>query len=354
MKFAAMSILSAAVIAPSIAFAAPRSEVRQAGVSNAAATGRVKAPSTHTRYIPASSPIRSEGTSLSHTFSPFNKVVDNQSAVTGLDPEFQALAGAPAGTYTGYTVTVDWSAIAGDPWSEEAIWAFADTNSLATATTFYADPGVAVDATNNGSPVSLAWEGFFDVPYAGGDPLFMLLAQTFSGSSANWNNVSIEINDNVPVIPPSIPAIQNNAATTTLPLSAGEVKWLSFNYSGSGIITIDTVGSSLTSTDPQDFADDTEIALYSSLGTLIDTNDDIDFAGGVYQSELFFASGELPAGTYYLAVTGWPAGFGPAFGASSTSVHSGSLVLNGISLIPEPTTLGLIAAAGMILGRRRR
>jgi hypothetical protein len=338
MKAALFAAVSAAVVVPSIASAAERSTQK-----------KLNGATTHQRYIPtAAQNAFTGGRELSHTFSPFSKVVGSTVTNTNLT------GSAPAGTYTGYTVSVDWSAIAGDPWSNEAIWAFTDGPDVPTSTTFYADPGVAGNAAANGSAVTLSWSSFFDVPWTntGSDPFYMLQLQTFSGSTANWNNVSVTINDSVPATPGNTAVDLGGSYSDTL--AAGEVKWYSFTYGGVGALSFDTNGSSLISPDPLDFADDTEIALYSSLGALIDTNDDIDFAGGVYTSELFFADGELPAGTYYLAVTGWPATFGGSFGAVSTSVHEGTLVINGIQIIPEPTTLGALALAGVILGRRRR
>jgi hypothetical protein len=282
--------------------------------------------------------------------APFNQVVDNQSAVAGLDPESHSLAGAPAGTYTHFNVSVNWSAIAGNPFSSEAIWAFTDTNDLNTVSTFYADPGPAPNSQNNGNPITLQWNGFFDIPYTSGNPLFMLMGQTFSGSSANWNNVTVTIDSAVPVAPPSTPTNVGGSITTTL--LPAEVKWYSFHYSGSGALDFNTLGSALA--DPNaTFPNDTEIGLYSAAGTLVDTNDDIDFSGGNYLSQLTFTSGELPAGDYYLAVGGFNTDFGPAFGVSSTSGMTGLLNINGLS-IPEPGSLALLAFGGSLTVARRR
>ncbi len=302
------------------------------------------------RVIPDASWNAPRNMGLSHTFPSFNQLVDNQAGIAGLDPESAPLNGAPAGVYTGFSVSVQWSPIAGDAWSNEAIWALTDTGDLNTVSTFYADPGAAPNSAGNGNPVTLTWNGFMDQPYTSGNPLFMLMGQTFSGSSANWNNVSVTINDNVPVAPPSQSTVVGGSINSTL--SAGEIKWYSFNYSGTGALDLNTTGSALS--DPNaSFPNDSEIGLYASNGALIDFNDDIDFNGGNFLSRLTFADGELPAGTYYLCVGGFNMEFGSAFDVTSTSGMAGSLVVNGLS-IPEPASLGMLAMVGVFTGRRRR
>lgn len=290
-----------------------------------------------------SSPI-SNFAEASHTIPSFSQTVTSTAGSL-------LLTGIPAGTYTSYSVSLDWAAGPGDPWSSEGIWALTDA-PLATATTFYADPGPSSAALDSGAPVHLTWSGPLDVPYTApaDGSLYFLSLQTFGGSSANWSNISITLNDSV-VSPPSSTATVLGGSISA-PLAASAVQWYSFSYSGAGAISLDTTGSTLT---PSTFGEpnDTEIALYSSAGALIETNDDIDFAGGVLTSGLSYTSGELPAGTYYVAVTGFNGAFAGGFGATSTSISTGTIVLNGLSVVPEPTSL---AALGMIslIGRRRR
>lgn len=295
------------------------------------------------RVIPQASWATQPGQEASFTFPSFNQVVDN-TAAAGLDPEEVALTGAPAGTYTGFSVTVNWSAVSGDPWSNEAIWAFTDLPFSTPPTVFYADPGAAPNSAGDGNPVTLSWSGFMDTPYNGGDPLRFLMAQTFTGSTANWNNVSITINDAAPVAPPSTETVVGGSLTGNL--AAAQVQWYHFFYSGTGALDLNTLGSTLG---PDN---DTELGLYSAGGVLIDFNDDIDFAGGNFLSRLAFADGELPAGDYYLALGGFNTDYGPAFQVTSTSGETGAFVINGIS-IPEPATLAGLAVAGLFIRRRR-
>jgi hypothetical protein len=284
------------------------------------------------------------------TLPSFNQVVFNE-AGGGLDEESVLLTGIPAGTYTGYTVTVDWDSSVGDAWSSEAIWAFTNGPTVAGSSVFYADPGPAVDSFDDPLPASLSWTGFFDTPYTAptNGNMYMLMAQSFGGSGATWNNVSVTLSDASVTPPASTTAVLGGSLSA--PIATSEVLWYSFNYSGSGAINLDTAGSTLTASTFGE-PDDTEIALYSAAGALIETNDDTDFTNGILTSSLSYASGELPAGTYYVAVTGFNGVFAGAFAASSTSISEGTIFLSGLS-IPEPTSLAALSMVGLVARRRR-
>lgn len=278
-----------------------------------------------------------------YTFTAFNSVVTSTAS-------FVSLSGAPAGTYNSYSVSVEWSAIAGDPWSNEAIFAFTDANSIPSSTVFYADPGVSPVAANNGNARTLTWSGLLDVNYTGGNPLFFAMLQTFGGSSANWNNISITL-DNITASAPT--TLQDfgaisGFATTKNQLAADGIHWYSFQHDGANSLAIDTLGSSLA---PDN---DTEIGLFAADGTLIATNDDIDFNGGNFLSALNFAAGDLASGTYYIAAGGFNTAFTNNFGAVSTSTtdNTGSLRVN--ITVPAPAGAGVLALAGLVAARRRR
>lgn len=128
---------------------------------------------------------------LEFSFAPFNQLVVN--AGGGLDPAEVQLLGVPPGLYTEFSVSLAWSAAGGDPWSDEAIFAFTSAPFGTPGIVFYGDPGASPDSDNNGDAVTLTWAGTLDVPYQGGDTLYFLMAQNFSGSSANWNNIQITL-----------------------------------------------------------------------------------------------------------------------------------------------------------------
>ena len=90
-------------------------------------------------------------------------------------------------------------------------------------------------------------------------------------------------------------------------------------------LTIDTLGTNL------DGSNDTMLGLFDSAGSRIAIND--DFLGGGRLSQLSFGAGggdgNLTAGTYYLAISGFLTSFGDSnFEANSTSSDNGSLVVN--------------------------
>ena len=94
--------------------------------------------------------------------------------------------------------------------------------------------------------------------------------------------------------------------------------------SGQGL-TIDTLGTTL------DSSNDTELGLFDSQGNLVASNDDFDFSGLL--SQLSFGDGgvdgDLAAGTYYLAISGFNTAYGASgFAANSTSDGNGDLVVN--------------------------
>ncbi len=126
-------------------------------------------------------------------------------------------------------------------------------------------------------------------------------------------------------------------------LAAGEVKWYTFQIpadaSAAGLTYVDfnTFGSALVANN------DTEIAVYTSAGTLVATDDD-DSDGLL--SQLSFGDtatprpidgtgvagagqdGDLVAGTYYLAVAAFNSTFASPWDVASTSAFSGTFDVN--------------------------
>jgi len=297
-----------------------------------------------------------------YTFPSFNRTVNSTAGSVPLPT-----GAVPAGSYTSYSVSLNWSALSGGPWSDEAIWALTEA-PIASATTFYADPGPAPNSQSNGTARTLNWSGFLDTPYSGGDPLHFAHLQTFGGSSAQWNSISVTLGFDTPAAPTAIDLGNLGAGMTmvTGTLNPGQVIWYKFTIpeidGGAGdFLTLDTHGSTLTGGSFGD-GNDSELGVYSSAGALKGTNDDCDFSSGDLLSCMNFGAdqllpplplGDLSAGTYYVALGGFDTSYGAAFGASSTSPVSGSYKLTLNTNVPEPTTLGLLALGLAGLRRRR-
>jgi len=172
------------------------------------------------------------------------------------------------------------------------------------------------------------------VPYAVHDSL----GGTFNGSVTLNPTVVINLGNLV-----------TGATTQTDFIAAGAIVWFKFTLTspvsaGSGtFLDIDTEGSTLTPTN------DTELGLYTSAGNLVNngtaaTDDD---SGSGLLTQLTFGvtsparpavgdglayngrHGDLPAGTYFLALTGFNGTFNTTnFNVTSTSTYSGTYVLN--------------------------
>ncbi len=168
--------------------------------------------------------------------------------------------------------------------------------------------------------------------FAGGDSAGTGLAGAFSASLV----ISAPA-----VAPASTPAIPGGAIST--PLAAAQVLWYSFSHAG-GAFLVDTVGSTLG---PDN---DTELFLYGSSGALIAADDDT--AGLGLLSRISLA--DLAAGDYYLAAGGYNMLGAANWAVSSTSAETGTIVINGLTAVPEPGAAALVLAAAAAGLRRRR
>ncbi len=122
------------------------------------------------------------------------------------------------------------------------------------------------------------------------------------------------------------------------------------------VISLDTFGSA---------TGDTELGIFDSEGNFLLANDDAPTGG--LQSSLAFTALE---GTYFVAAGEWNTGFSNDFGATGPS--GGLITLNhnngsstgtisesgalwfSFGIVPEPSSMSLIALAGLTFLRRRR
>ena len=300
-------------------------------------------------------------TASAFTFSLFNgnTITDNFWQNFQLDDSL-----VPAGVYTGFSVTFDWTSdIQGssfaDTWSNEARIAFANEGGTGNATqptysgaqTVYSAAALPSSGqAGNSFNTTLTFNGAFSTNYTGGD-LFFNYRQTFNGTNTvNWNDISITLILGQNYMPGAPAAVQPSAIDLGV-------------LGGPGNYVIDSLGS--------DF--DTELGLYDQAGNLIANNDDF---GGL--QSLIDVAGDtaflgLDPGTYFVAL----GGFNTAYGTTDFGVTAGTaagdyeLAINGnmlssgtlgtgeiqwfsFTVVPAPGTAAVFALSGLAAVRRRR
>lgn len=299
--------------------------------------------------------------SAAYTFPTFS-TAPNNTAAAGLQETYTALTGAPAGSYNSYTVSLNWVAGTGGPWSSEAIFALTDLADISNpATVFLADPGPSPASLNTGASVTLTWTGLMDFPYTSGDPLFFVAAQTFSGSRATWSNISVTI-DSVVIVPPNVTPFSGDTTgdpTWNRPLSPAfssldpvatdtPYEVIPFFVSADGLYDISHDQNDGLPGQWDGFVFLYEDSFDPSLPLVNGIAGDDDGDGGIGTSDFGTL---LTAGTqYYLVTTGYDdIDFGTYTGTISSTAGVAS-----IGLIPEPSSLSILAGAGLLAARRRR
>lgn len=169
-----------------------------------------------------------------------------------------------------------------------------------------------------------------------GDVLTFEFYEGFEDSTnspeAIWTNLNFATTEFTPYDPPpatDLGTISTPGLSVNFLLLPEQVKWYKFNlYSptnSTDFFRIDTEGSLLT------INNDTMIALFNSVGALVDMDDD---DGTNFLSLLSYgaggSNGNLPAGDYYLAAMGYcnNAAFENGFVVASDSAYTGLFNLN--------------------------
>ncbi len=217
------------------------------------------------------------------------------------------------------------SAISGT-WIQDSEWAVANTNFGSGF--FFAGVGQGNYSTAN---INLSANGLFWVN--NGDNLFFEASENFddgAGADANWTNVA-------------------------------------FNWSGAPTIT--NIGTYATGTsfifDTEGSNFDTEIALFTSTGQFLGSDDD----GGTGLLSLL-NSGVLADGTYYFVASSFGGGYdnGLAFAGTEsgnllaqvngvnvfTGAHAANTVHAFSFVVPEPASFAVLGIGALALIRRRR
>ena len=223
----------------------------------------------------------------------------------------------PTGTYNAYSISTDWSHLSGGAWSREAMWTLAD-GPLGESPTYYSYEGSAPNSAADENPVTLVWDGFLDLPITGPLDMSLIPLQFFGGSTGHWANAVIEFSF---ATPPSGPTLSADLGIVTNPFSP---------------LSIITSG---------DF--DTELAVYSSTGALIRSNDDAP--GSVTYSAINFGNG-LPTGDYIAALGGFNTTFDDSYeiiagaGAGNYGLDVEGISIDGVLAPNELAYIGFTVA----------
>ncbi|WP_179019984.1 fibronectin type III domain-containing protein [Winogradskyella forsetii] len=160
-----------------------------------------------------------------HSFAPQGpETVANGAPVTVSINDMANTAAVPAGLYDAFSVSADWSEIAGGPYSSEA-----DLTITTTAGSVDIDPptsGSATDAVATTLVFSGDLAGVYD-PSTDGF-IEIVLNQSWTGTSAEWTNIVVTLFE-VPSCEEPIALDATNVTTTTADLSwtagAAETLW---------------------------------------------------------------------------------------------------------------------------------
>ena len=176
---------------------------------------------------------------------------------------------------------------------------------------------------------------------------------------AFWSNFSFDFDDFTPPTPPagainlgSLGAGGMLMAQT--PYVSNTVQWykvtLTSAIPANEMFRVHTAGNTLVG--GQFGSEDTEIALFNSLGAVLGNSDD---TGSLRWSDI--QTSNLAAGDYYIAASAYNLAVGAGFTATVVdAVLAGGAVTGDIKLtiIPAPGSLALLGLGGLIAGRRRR
>ncbi|MBC3845871.1 fibronectin type III domain-containing protein [Winogradskyella echinorum] len=128
------------------------------------------------------------------------------------------------GSYDSFSITVDWVAGGGNPWSSEA-----DITVTTTAGAVLIDPPTAGGLGSNAN-TTLTFEGDFTAIY---DPttdgyIDLILNQSFGGSNADWSNITVTLFESPSCIEPSsmsVSGVTSDSAILDWVAGDAETSW---------------------------------------------------------------------------------------------------------------------------------
>jgi len=205
--------------------------------------------------------------------------------------------------------------------------------------------GAFAGSTVNGNWTFRGFESFND----GGD----------TAVDANWTNFSWNLNAFVPLAPPTSTNLGTLAAGGMVmgqnPYVSNTVQWyrvtLPAAIPAGELFSVSTFGNTLAG--GQFGNEDTQIAVFNSLGNLIGSND--DFGGSL--ASYYSTTAGVAAGDYYIAASAFSLASGSGFSATANdSVPAGGVITGDIkiTIIPAPGAAALLGLGGLLAARRRR
>ncbi|NNK82009.1 MAG: T9SS type B sorting domain-containing protein, partial [Flavobacteriaceae bacterium] len=163
----------------------------------------------------------------------------------------EAVPVSSTGTYSSFSVSADWAAGGGGPWSSEA------GLNLNTSAGSVNIPTATSGSGTNGNATTLVFEGDFSGPY---DPavngfLEIILSQSWGGSDADWSNIVVTIFESPTCFEPFGLSTNNILATSV------DVSWTSSGSETDWEVVVQPAGTgepsgsgSAASTNPYTFS----------------------------------------------------------------------------------------------------
>lgn len=291
-----------------------------------------------------------------------------------VDNNTDTFAFTGGGTVNAIRVTGNLTSVIAGTWASEArVRMTAGAGNSFTAFNYQASTTNGFSGTLAVGPTQIAVTPF---TLAAGNVNFEWFESTQDGTAglpeSRWDNVSYEFGNG------SSTVVNGNFALGTLP-SDGSLVAMSGSHVSGGLdfytftipAGVTNIGDYLSIRSSAGTINDTEFALYDSLGNFVAEDDDGAVGSGFYSqfsygtADPFAEAGvtananpgengaTLPAGTYTLVVAGYNSVFGATIGAITPGTAVGTYNLS-VNYVPAPGAMALLGLGGLVATRRRR